>query len=100
MGMHPPLLFTANHGARSPTVSHQGLHPVANDTADSFSCILHNAGEGGEREADRLNWVCCSPPTALRGVQAPKVQSACFPPPPPLLFRSDISAFNEASRRL
>jgi len=50
---------------------------------------------GREREADRLNWVCCSPPTTLRGLRAPKVQSACFSPPPPLLFRSDSSEFNE-----
>lgn len=35
-----------------------------------------NAGAEGRREADRLNWMCSSPPNNPSWLQAPKVQSA------------------------
>jgi hypothetical protein len=35
-----------------------------------------NAGAEGRREADRLNWMCSSPPNNPSWSQAPKVQSA------------------------
>jgi hypothetical protein len=51
-----------------------------------------NAGAEGRREADRLNWVCSSPPNNPSWLQAPKVQSAFSLS---LLFKSDSGEFNE-----
>lgn len=60
----PPT--TAPDHPHSHSTPHQGRHAGANSTLDSFSCIVQHAGEDGRREADRLNWVCCSPPSTLR----------------------------------
>ena len=54
------------------------MHAGANGTSGSLSCILHNAGEEGRREARRLNWVSLFPADNPSSPAAPKVQTECF----------------------